>query len=259
MPQSVFLQTAIQAAHAGEAIIRRYYQNALDVRLKSDQTPVTVADVETEQAIKQVLQQAFPEHGFYGEETGKSRPDAEYIWLVDPIDGTKSFVRRYPFFSTQIALMRGEDFVLGVSNAPLFNELAYAEVGGGAFLNDQPVQVSAINQYNAATLSLGNIQSLASDDRWRALGQLVPQFNRTRGFGDFYHYHLLAAGKIDLVIESDVNILDVAALAVIVQEAGGQVSDLNGKSLTLNTTSMLASNGRFHEPVLQALALQNHK
>jgi histidinol-phosphatase len=257
MPQSLFLQTAIQAARAGEAIIRRYYQNAIDVQLKADQTPVTVADVETEQAIKQVLQQAFPEHGFYGEETGKSRPDAEYIWLVDPIDGTKSFVRRYPFFSTQIALMRGDDFVLGVSNAPLFNELAYAELGGGAFLNDQPVQVSAVDQYNAATLSFGNIQSLAGDTRWQALGKLIPQFNRTRGFGDFYHYHLLAAGKIDVVIESDVNILDVAALGVIIQEAGGQVSDLNGKPLTLNTTSVLASNGRFHAPVLEALALHN--
>lgn len=256
MSQSLFLQTAIQAARAGEAVIRRYYQNAVDVHLKADQTPVTVADVETEQAIKGILQQAFPEHGFYGEETGKSRTDAEYIWLVDPIDGTKSFVRRYPFFSTQIALMRGDDFVLGVSNAPLFNELAYAEVGGGAFLNDQPVQVSAVDQYDAATLSFGNIQSLAGDARWQALGQLIPQFNRTRGYGDFYHYHLLAAGKIDLVIESDVNILDVAALAVIVQEAGGQVTDLNGMALTLNTTSMLASNGQFHEAMLKTLTSQ---
>jgi histidinol-phosphatase len=153
--------------------------------------------------------------------------------------------------------MRGDTFVLGVSNAPLFNELAYGEVGGGAFLNDQTIHVSTINQCSAATLSFGNIQSLASDDRWRALGKLIPQFHRTRGYGDFYHYHLLAAGKIDVVLESDVNILDVAALAVIVQEAGGEVSDLDGKPLTLNTTSMLATNGQFHEPVLQALAVQN--
>jgi histidinol-phosphatase len=253
----MFLQTAIQAAREGEAIIRRYYQNAIPVHLKADQTPVTVADVETEQAIKRVLQEAFPKHGFFGEETGKSRPDAEFVWLIDPIDGTKSFVRRYPFFSTQIALMHGDTFVLGVSNAPLFDELAYAEVGGGAFLNDQPVHVSAVNQWNEATLSFGNIQSLARDDRWCAVGKLIPQFNRTRGFGDFYHYHLLAAGKIDVVIESDVNILDVAALAVIIQEAGGQITDLIGNPLTLDTTSMLASNGHFHEPVLKALALQN--
>lgn len=256
MPQSLspFLHTAIQAARAGEVIIRRYYQESIDVRLKADRTPVTVADVETEHAIKQVLQAAFPEHGFFGEETGRSRTDADYLWLVDPIDGTKSFVRGYPFFSTQIALMHGDKFVLGVSNAPLFGELAYAETGVGAYLNDEPIQVSTINDAAAATLSFGNIQGLARDGRWAALGRLIPRFNRTRGYGDFYHYHLLAAGKIELVIESDVSILDVAALAVIVAAAGGRVTDLQGQPLTPESTSILASNGCFHQPLLEALA-----
>ncbi len=253
MSHSLFLQTAIQAARAGEAVIKRYYRGTIGVRLKADRTPVTVADVETEQVIKSILQAVFPEHGFYGEETGKSRTDAEYVWLVDPIDGTKSFVREYPFFSTQIALLRGDRFIVGVSNAPLFGELAYAQAGGGAFLNDQPLRVSDIRELAAATLSYGNIKTLAGDRRWPALATIIQQLNRTRGYGDFYHYHLLAAGKIEVIIESDINILDVAALALIIQEAGGRVTELEGKPLGLNSTTILASNGRLHDMVLETL------
>lgn len=253
MPHSQFLQTAIQAARAGEEIIKQYYRVDINVRLKADRTPVTVADIETEKAIKTILQTAFPEDGFYGEETGRNRTDAEYVWLVDPIDGTKSFVRQYPFFSSQIALRRGERFIVGVSNAPLFGELAYAELGGGAFLNDRPLHVSAIQELSAATLSFGNIKTLAAGRSWPALAALIEQLNRTRGYGDFYHYHLLAAGKIEVVIESDINILDVAALSLLIQEAGGRVTDLQGRPLNLESTTILASNGYLHEPVLALL------
>ena len=253
MPPSHFLDIAIEAARAGEAIIKRHYRPEIDVRIKADQTPVTVADVETERAIKQILRNAFPAHGFLGEETGQERVDAEFVWLVDPIDGTKSFVRNYPFFSTQITLMRDKHFMLGVSNAPMFSELACAEIGSGAMLNDRPIQVSEIGELNAATLSFGNIRSLALGARWAALGELIGRFNRVRGYGDFYHYHLLASGKIDAVIESDVNILDVAALSVIVEEAGGQVTDLAGNPLATDSSSIVASNGRLHEQLLAAL------
>ena len=253
MPHSQFLQTAIRAARAGEEIIRHYYRGDIGVRLKEDRTPVTVADIETEKAIKTILQTAYPEHGFYGEETGRNRTDAEYVWLVDPIDGTKSFVRQYPFFSTQIALLKGEQFIVGVSNAPLFGELAYAEAGGGAFLNDRPLRVSAIQELSAATLSFGNIKTLAAGRNWPVLATLIGQLNRTRGYGDFYHYHLLAAGKIEIVIESDINILDVAALSLLIQEAGGRVTDLQGRPLSLESTTILASNGLLHDTVLALL------
>lgn len=98
MPQSVFLRTALDAVRAAEAVINRYYQSNVAVELKADRTPVTVADVQAEQAIHEVISRAFPDHGFYGEETGRSQRDSDYLWLVDPIDGTKSFVRQYPFF-----------------------------------------------------------------------------------------------------------------------------------------------------------------
>jgi histidinol-phosphatase len=254
MPNSPFLETAIAAARAGEAVIRRYYQGQFDVELKADQSPVTIADVETEHAIKGLILQAFPDHGFFGEETGQINPDAEYNWLIDPIDGTKSFVRHYPLFSTQIALMHRSELILGVSNAPMFGELAHAERGQGAYLNDEPIRVSAVDELGEAILSLGNIQGLVGGPRWDRLGRLVQSVNRTRGYGDFYHYHLLAAGKLDIVLESDLNILDIAALSVIVTEAGGCFTDLDGGPLDLATTSALACNSeRLHQRVLGLL------
>ncbi len=237
-----FLEIGLQAAKAGEEVIRHYYEGNVKVTMKEDYTPVTVADVETEKTIKDIILGAFPDHGFYGEETGKTNPDAEYTWLIDPIDGTKSFVRQYPFFSTQIALMHRDELIVGVSNGVMFNELAWASKGEGAFLNGQPIHVSDIAELRDAALSTGNIASLAADSsRWQAAAKLAQQVNRTRGYGDFYHYHLLAGGKIEIIVESDVNILDIAALSVIVTEAGGTFTDLEGQSLNLNTTSVLAT------------------
>ena len=242
MSKNPFLSLALDAARAGEEVIRHYYNSNLKISVKQDQTPVTVADVETEQKIKDVILGAYPDHGFFGEETGKTNSDADFTWLIDPIDGTKSFIREYPFFSTQIALMQGDEIILGVSNGVMFNELAWASRDEGAFLNEQPIRVSKITTLEAASLSTGNIASLAADAKaWSAAGQLMQTVNRTRGYGDFYHYHLLASGKIDLVLESDVNILDIAALSVIVNEAGGVFTDLHGKRPGLDTTSVLAS------------------
>ena len=242
MDESAYLETALEAARAAASIIRHYYRGNFEVRSKSDRTPVTVADVEAEQAIRQIIQARFPEHGFYGEETGQARMDSDYLWLVDPIDGTKSFVRQYPFFSTQIALMHRGKLVLGVSSAPAFDEIAYARAGHGAWLDDKPLRVSTISDLRDATLSTGNIQTLAASDRWAGFGELVSSVGRIRGYGDFYHYHLLASGKIDMVIESDVNILDIAALYVIVTEAGGTFTDLDGAAVNLDTRSVLATN-----------------
>lgn len=252
---SAELQAALAAAAAADAVIRELYTRNLAISLKADKSPVTEADVRAEEAIRAVLCARFPDHGFFGEETGRERMLAESIWLVDPIDGTKSFVRECPFFSTQIALLRAGRLVLGVSSAGIYGELAWAEAGGGAYLNGKPVRVSALRELEAAILSTGNLKSLAaSATQWSRFGALVGRVNRLRGYGDFVHYHLLARGAIDLVLESDVNILDIAALTVIVREAGGVMTDLAGMEVGLGTTSVLAGNAALHAAVLEALS-----
>lgn len=254
MNPSTELQAALDAAEAAAAIARSLYQHNIEVRLKADKSPVTEADIRCETAIREILESRFPDYGFFGEETVARGLDADNLWLVDPIDGTKAFVREYPMFSTQIALLRRGEIVLGVSSAPVYGELAYAERGCGAFLNGRPLAVSQIRDVESAALSAGNLKSLATGSRWGRYGSLVARVGRIRGYGDFLHYHLLAAGKIDVVIESDVNILDIAACVAIVSEAGGHFTDLEGSPITLQSKSVLATNGLLHGEVLAALA-----
>jgi histidinol-phosphatase len=238
--KNIHLDVALQAATAAGRIIRKAYRGKFKVRYKADATPVTEVDEAAEVAIRALLRKKFRGHGFYGEETGAEHTDAEYVWLVDPIDGTKGFVRGYPMFSVQVALMHRGELVLGVSHAPCWEdgETLHAVKGGGA----------------KATLSTGNLATLADSPGWSRLGELIPKLHRIRGYGDFLHYHYLAGGKIDAVIESDVNILDIAALAVIVREAGGTFTDLSGGAVGLGTRSVLATNGSLHETLRKALA-----
>ena len=253
MQQSPFLETALDAARAAADVVRHYYQSNLAITIKADKSPVTVADVETEKTIRAIVSARYPDHGFYGEETEASGLDSEYVWIVDPIDGTKAFVREYPMFSTQIALMHRGRLIVGVSSAPAYGELAWGEIGVGAWLNDRPIHVSSIDRIEDAALSTGNLKSLATGPRWPAFGRLVGRLSRIRGYGDFLHYHLLASGKIDAVVESDVNVLDVGACAVIVEAAGGRFTTLDGGPFGIDSGTVLASNGRLHAPVLEAI------
>ncbi len=249
------LQAAVDAAQAAAEVICSLYQKNLTVTTKADASPVTEADVRAEEVIKDILSERFPNYGFHGEETGQHAMGAESVWLVDPIDGTKSFVRDCPFFSTQIALMRAGRFVLGVSSAPAYGELAWAETGGGAFLNHRPIRVSTESDLAKSIVSTGNLKTLARSGQWSRFGDLITRISRIRGYGDFVHYHLLARGSLEVVIESDVSILDIAALTVIVREAGGTFTDLSGAEVGLGTTTVLATNGAVHAAVLDALAV----
>ncbi len=248
---------AIAAADSASKVIMRYYRGDFDIEIKADQTPVTVADKMAEDAIREVILGEFPDHTIYGEERGISRGEggleSGFTWLVDPIDGTKSFVRGYGMFSCQIALMHKGQLVVGVSTAPVYEEQAVAVQGMGSELNGESLQVSRVDRVEQAAISTGNIRSLAASERWKNLGEIMQKAGTTRGYGDYYHYHRLAAGQLDAVIESNLNILDIAALTVIVTEAGGVMTDLEGAPIGLNSTSVLAANPHLHQQLLETL------
>lgn len=262
-----FLDAALEAAREVAQVIRAGYARPKNVRTKADASPVTEVDELAERTIKAVLARHFPDHGFYGEEYGRDNADAEYLWLIDPIDGTKAFVRGYPMFSAQIALMHRGELIVGVSCAPCYGgdgETFYAARGSGAFRVDgtdtrkavpRRVRTGSATEFADTALSLGNIASLAQQPRFaRFAAEVIPRLQRIRGYGDFLHYHLLAEARIDAVIESDVNILDIAALAVIVREAGGVFTELDGGALTLDTRDVLAAaNGELHRQLSAAL------
>ena len=247
-----FLSVALEAARNAEEVITSYYNgDAMNVQLKADETPVTRADTEAEQVIRETIKAAFPEHGFLGEEFGTERGSSPYLWIIDPIDGTKNYIRKIPIFATQIALMQDERLILGVSNAPLLNELLYAAAGSGAFLNDEPITVSDVGKPSDAMICHGGLKWFTPKGVLPGMCELINDTARSRGFGDFYMYHLLASARVDVVVEAAMSIWDIAALSVIVREAGGKVTDMQGRAITKDTVSMVATNGRLHEAVLR--------
>lgn len=240
------MAAAQSAADAAEQVIEGYLgRGDWQVTLKSDDSPVTEVDVAAEKAISGILRSALPKAVFFGEETGKTddTESAPLLWLVDPIDGTKSFIRGMPFYSTQIALAVDQHLCVGVSNAPAYGERLVAIADEGVWLNDKPVQVrSSVERVEDAFLSSGNLASLAKDAAaWQRYGGLVSRARRVRGYGDFCHYHQLCCGQTDLIVESDVNILDIAALTVGVRAAGGVITDMTGAAIAQDTTSVLAA------------------
>lgn len=248
---SDFLTVAIDAAKNAEEIILSYYnENSITVELKPDETPVTRADTEAEKAIRETIKKSFPDHGFLGEEFGTQAGTSPYTWIIDPIDATKNYIRKIPIFGTQIALMHDDELILGISNAPLLNELLSAEKGKGAFLNGEPIEVSKVSQPSEAMICHGGIKWFVEKEIFDGIYNLINDTARSRGFGDFYSYHLVASGRVDAVIEAAISIWDIAAITVVVQEAGGMVTDVQGQAITKDTASLVATNGILHNTIL---------
>lgn len=246
------LEVARDAARKASSIALDYFRRPLEIERKSDASPVTVADRECEMEIRRIIQGAFPEHAIFGEEYGHSG-EHDCLWLIDPIDGTRSFIRGLEFWSVQIALMVDGEIVLGVSAAPPFEETAWAVAGRGAWMDGAPLKTASTETLEEMDVSLGNVRTLARSADWPRIGKLVETAARTRGYGDFYPYHRLAAGGLDAVIESDINILDIAALTVIVREAGGMVTQLDGGPVGLESTTILAATTALHPRLISFL------
>ena len=248
---SQFLEVALEAAKNAEEIITAYYaDDTINVELKDDETPVTLADRGAEKVIRETIKAAFPDHGFLGEEYGIEEGDSPYVWIIDPIDATKNYIRKIPIFGTQIALMKDDDLILGVSNAPLLDELLYAEAGRGAFLNGRPITVSSVAQPEEAMICHGGLRWFTERGTFLGVYNLINDVARSRGFGDFYMYHLVASARADVVVEAAISVWDIAAITVIVREAGGKVTDIQGQPITKDTASLVATNGVLHGTVL---------
>lgn len=251
MSESKLLSVALAAAKAAEKEILEVYASDFDVHFKADASPVTIADERAETVIRKHISHAFPDHGFLGEEYGTDKPDAEYVWVIDPIDGTKNFTRHIPFFGTEIALLHKGELVLGVSNLPAYKQISWAEKGQGAFCNGDPVHVSTREKVSEAYVSFSNLRYFTEKKLTDQLVRLTTDCYVSRGLGDSWAYHFVARGAVDAVVEAHVQLWDIAAVAMIIQEAGGRVTDLSGSSIGLGTRSVLATNGALHTKVLQ--------
>jgi histidinol-phosphatase len=234
------LETAIAAAKAGGEVALRYFRGNLEVEYKADRSPVTVADRETERCIVDTLRRAYPDYGVLGEEHGEQSGRGAR-WIVDPIDGTKSFVRGIPYFATLIGLEEEGEITTGVIYAPAIDDLIYAQKGSGAFDRSGPIRVSTVDRLDAAMLVFGGPSVLRQAGYWSAYERLVDRSRRQRGFGDYFGYTFVHRGQSEAMIDVDLKPWDLAPHKIIVEEAGGRFTDL-------------ASNGRVHDEILTVLA-----
>lgn len=261
MTRSSFLETALEAVHAAEQVIMSFYkQEDTSFQTKKDNSPVTLADKGAEAAIKAVISRAFPDHGFIGEEEGSSNSIAEYRWIIDPIDGTKNFIRKIPLFTTELALVYKGELIVGVSNNPVTQEIYFAQKDAGAYVTNANTNTKThLKISNTALkisevyLSYGGIKYFDKINKTQQLLKLSKICRATRSFGESLHYRFLAQGKIDVVLEADARIWDIAAEVLICQEAGAIVTDFQGNPFTLDTTSLIVAHPLIHQEVVQLL------
>ena len=242
------LDAVTEAARAAGEIALKYYRSGFDVTIKPDLTPVTQADREAEQVIVEILRRAFPDHGFLGEEFGE-RGSRERRFIIDPIDGTKNFVRRIPVWATLIALEEAGEITAGVVHNPVTGELYTARRGGGAFLNGERIRVSDVAGIGEAHLIHAGLGLLRRAGYWDGFVRLVDATDRQRGFGDYLGYALVAEGKAEIYLETDVKAWDLAPCQVIVEEAGGRFTDFAGVP-TIYSGHAFATNGVLHDAAL---------
>ena len=259
------LTLALECADlADEISLSRFLAQDLLVETKPDRTPVTDADKSVEEAIRAHIEQAHPHDAIVGEEFGDNRPtDVERYWVIDPIDGTANFLRGVPTWATLIALIekRGEreEVVAGVVSAPALFRRWYAAAGRGAFVIDgvtapRRIQVSHVSALKDASLAYSDFKGWG--ERLTPWQKVLEQSWRTRGYGDFWSHMLVAEGAVDAVAEPSLKLWDMAALDIIVREAGGRFTDLDGHDGPFGL-SALTSNGRLHDEIISKLTDQN--
>ncbi len=245
------LAAAVEAALAAGEIAMKYYRGGFEVVMKPDRTPVTQADREAEQAITRILERAFPDWGFLGEEFGERGPQ-ETRWIIDPIDGTKNFVRRIPIWAVLIGLEERGEVTTGVVLNPVTGELYTARRGEGAWKNGERLRVSDCEAMKDATVLHSGLRLVREAGYWDGLVRLFDAASRTRGFGDYYGYGLVAEGKAEVYVEVDLKPWDVAPVKILVEEAGGRLTDFSGRP-TIYDGTVLATNGQLHAEALRLL------
>lgn len=246
-------EVAINAARDAGAVALRYFESNLNVEWKSDQSPVTVADREAEALLRSTLLGKFPSDGFLGEESGDQPGSSGFRWIIDPVDGTRSFVRGVPLWATLVGLEYKGEQIAGIANVPALGHLYRALRGDGAYRNDNRIHVSDVSTLARSHLFYSSVSWFVKAGRQDLFLQLAAQTERQRGYGDFYGFVLVAQGSGDIMLEHGCHAWDLSALMAILEEAGGRMTDWQGQP-DIHHPDVVASNGLLHDKVLQILA-----
>jgi myo-inositol-1(or 4)-monophosphatase len=232
-------------------IIKKHFRTSINVESKLDSSPVTIADKLAEVKMRELISKEFPDHGIVGEEFGKDNPDAEYVWVLDPIDGTKSFISGALSFGTLIALLKNGKPIFGVINHPILNEFLIGD-NVSAFVNGNKVQIRNCNSISEATLLTTDHLNINKYQNKNGFENLIQKTKLYRNWGDCYGYYLLATGFADIMIDPIMSVWDSMALIPIVNGAGGMITDYQGDDPIIGN-SIVASNKLIHSEVIKLL------
>ena len=240
-----------QLAHASGDIINGYFRSGVAIETKSDESPVTIADKKAEEVMREMIMKAFPNHGIIGEEFGNHNEDAEYQWVLDPIDGTKSFISGTFLFGTLIGLMKNRQPILGAIHHSVTSHLLIG-TGDEAKLNDVPVTVRSNSRIADATMLYTDFVDVNKYQDGLAFQQLMGRTKFNRTWGDCHGYFLVATGYADMMLDPIMNLWDIVALVPVIEGAGGTITDWRGNA-PLDGHGIIATNGDLHAQVLHAL------
>jgi myo-inositol-1(or 4)-monophosphatase len=235
---------------AGKEIMSRF-QSDIQVEMKEDQTPVTAADKRAEEVMRRIIEKQTPSYGIIGEEFGGDPGDAARQWVIDPIDGTKSFIRGVPLFGSLLALLEKGEPVMGLISLPALKSTMWAVKGQGCFVDDSRCGVSEVDELSQATLLDGSITTMENSGYGKPWRNLRSRAFLHRGWGDCYGYYLVASGRAEVMVDPVAQIWDLAPMAVIISEAGGTFTSVKGGGF-IKDQSGIASNGILHDDILEA-------
>ncbi len=252
-----WLALAHDACDEADALARSAFRRDLDISTKPDRTFVTQADTAIEERIRARLADAFPDHGLVGEEFGSEAADAAVRWYIDPIDGTHNYIRGVPLFGTLLAVERDGELQAAVMSAPALDERWWAHRGGGAWARNRGeparrIHVSGVTALEDAQILYGSGRDIAASGRAPGFDALLRDVWRERGFGDFWGYALLAEGAAEAMVEVELSPWDAAAPTVVIEEAGGRVTDLEGRR-RIDSGTFLTTNGHLHDIIRERL------
>ena len=258
------LKIALKTAELAEENILKFYQNDVGVEWKADKTPVTIADKGTEELARKFWAKETPGFGVIGEEFGIESPDAEYQWVIDPIDGTKSFIHGVPLFGTLIGLYHKNGPIASVIRLPAMKSAVWAVNGGGAFLDGREVRASKVSQLSDALVLSGTVNTMEDKGFGEGFTKLRRSARLHRGWGDCYGYYLVAAGRAEIMVDPVVSLWDIAPFPLLMKEAGGKFSTIDGKTELFDVNgkptapiyegfTSIATNGLLHDAALECL------
>ncbi len=232
--------------------IKYFKPDGVKSRLKKDNSPVTIADLKCEDFLLKKIKAKYPSHDIFSEENGVHENGSEFRWIIDPIDGTRNFMRGYPFWGTLLAVEYRDEIILGVISMPALGVFIYASAGNGCFVNNKRLKVSKINKIEESYMLYSGLKHILLQNSGKNFLELESKCSYSRGFGDCHGHSFIISGMAEILVDPLVAPYDIAATKICVEEAGGKLTDINGKS-TIYGGNAVITNSLVHSKVLKML------